>query len=198
MDQLTLEKNIIYEGEKIIGTITFSRNEITIDGSVNIQLKKNKKIFDIIENSLPIGKLEKNLRIVYQGKIYEPDRKSLSDFITGRGNKLEIYSNGTLSGTIERENQKLIVKSDFPIEKVVFIIYLALFSRYRLPAYGGRRRTLPSPYREIYYTLFGLFIVAFVLLNFINLNIYYYTVIMLAIIIGMFVVSFIGNRKSMK
>ncbi|MGC8701298.1 MAG: hypothetical protein ACP5R3_06805, partial [Thermoplasmata archaeon] len=77
------------------------------------------------------------------------------------------------------------------------IVYLAIFSRYRLPAYGTRRRAqaLPSPYKEAYYALIIAFFAAFVLLSIYNYNALVYTFVLLILIIGQFTVYFLGRRK---
>ena len=197
MDQLTCDGNAIYDGDRIIGTISMSKSSIEINGSVSIILKRDKAGYSILEDNLPMGRIEKNLKLTYQGKIYETERKELYDFVTGKTNKLDIFSSGSLSGTIERENSKLVVKSDQQFEKTPFIVYLAIFSRYRLPAYGTRHRAqaLPSPYKEAYYALIIAFFAAFVFLSIYNFNTLVYTFVLLILIIGQFTVYFLGKRK---
>lgn len=200
MDQLTYDGNAIYDGDRIIGTISMSKSSIEINGSVSIILKRDKAGYSILEDNLPIGRIEKNLKLTYQGKIYETERRELYDFVTGKTNKLDIFSTGSLSATIERENSKLVVKTDQQFEKTPFIVYLAIFSRYRLPAYGARRRAqaLPSPYKEAYYALIIAFFAAFVVLSFFNVGSAFYLTVLLALIIGQFVIYFMGRKRLLK
>lgn len=203
MDQLTYDGNAIYDGDRIIGTISMSKSSIEINGSVSIILKRDKAGYSILEDNLPIGRIEKNLKLTYQGKIYETERRELYDFVTGKTNKLDIFSTGSLSATIERENSKLVVKTDLQFEKTPFIVYLAIFSRYRLPAYGTRRRVrrvqaLPSPYKEAYYGLIIAFFAAFVVLSFFNVGSAFYLTVLLALTIGRFVIYFMGRKRLLK
>ncbi|MGC8686490.1 MAG: hypothetical protein ACP5SF_02930 [Thermoplasmata archaeon] len=196
MDWLTLENNIISEGDRIIGTISIEKKSILIQGSVSITIKKEKNYYSLLEDNMPFGRIERNLKIVYQGKDYEPNKNNLYNFLNGSLNKLDIFSSGSLVGSIEREGGKLIVKSENTIEKTPFIVYLAVFSRYRLPAHGRRRgQALSSPYKEIYYVLLGLFFALFILMNIYNVNQELYSIILLVLIIAEFSVYFIGRRK---
>ncbi|MGC8619265.1 MAG: hypothetical protein ACP5F1_06560 [Thermoplasmata archaeon] len=193
MDFLILENNTISEGEKLIGTINIEKKSINIQGSVNISIKKERGYYSIFEDNLPLGRVERDLKIIYQGKEYEPQRKDLYNFISGKTNKIDIYFFGSISGTIERENHKLVVKSDNAIEKTPFIIYLAIFSRYKIPV--RRSQALKSPYREIYYGLLALFFIVFILMNIFYQDEGLYSLFALSIIIAEFAVYIIGRRK---
>lgn len=200
MAKLICDGNTIFEDDRPIGTISMGRSSIDVTGSVSISLKREKGGYSILEDNMPIGKIEKNLKMNYQGKIFEPERKDLYDFVTGKTNSLNIYSLGSVSGKIERENMKLVVNGDVGFDKIPFLIYLTLFSRYRMPAMGtrGRAQALPSPYKEAYYALIFAFFAAFVFLSFFNISSDLYITILLVLIIGQFVIFFMGRKKLSK
>ncbi|MEM0447905.1 MAG: hypothetical protein QXT71_05075 [Thermoplasmata archaeon] len=188
---LIIKNGKIFSNGNEVGNIVYKGRlpNFTISGIVNVEIKKDGKEIRILENNLPVGNLRK-MTINYMGRPYELEKGGFSKMMSMRNNSVNIISLGTPVGKIGWENGSIFVDSEGE-DLTVSLIFASIFSFY---ARTGKRR-LPSPYREIYYSLLAFFFIYLIIMSYFPTNTILDIVVPIAIMLSEYVVIYLARKR---